>query len=85
MNPIFNQIPKDSLSGNDRAFGSIYQLIYRGCSYLVEPTVAREVAVLPTTYRLIYRGCPYLVEPNVVGEVAVPPTTYKLIYRGSTY
>jgi hypothetical protein len=49
---------------------SVYELIYRGSTYRVDPTVLTEVFVQSTEYELIYRGNTYLVNRNEKGEVA---------------
>jgi Domain of unknown function (DUF4278) len=42
--------------------GPIYTLMYRGCTYQVNPNAPlAEMPVIPRTHELIYRGSVYLV------------------------
>jgi hypothetical protein len=48
---------------------SAYEVIYRGSTYRVDPTVAAPTSVKPSQYELIYRGETYQVTRNKQGEV----------------
>lgn len=55
--------------------GSAYELIYRGDTYRVDPTVAAIASAKPMEYELIYRGSTYYINCNKQGEiVAIAPT-----------
>ncbi|HEY9662059.1 MAG TPA: DUF4278 domain-containing protein [Allocoleopsis sp.] len=53
--------------------GAAYELIYRGNTYRVDPTVATTTPAKPMEYQLIYRGSTYRVNRDEQGEVAIVP------------
>jgi hypothetical protein len=63
-----NTYDYDPAQFTDRPFqpvarsGPMYTLMYRGCTYQVDPNAPlAEMPVIPRTYELIYRGSVYLV------------------------
>jgi hypothetical protein len=55
--------------------GAAYELIYRGNTYQVDPTIATTASKKPMEYKLIYRGSTYQVNRNEQGKVIAVAST----------
>jgi hypothetical protein len=59
--------PADVHRSPQVAAKAAYTLIYRGCTYQIDPSTTTGTSVRPATYKLIYRGSSYRVTRNQQG------------------
>jgi Domain of unknown function (DUF4278) len=52
-----------------RAFEAPYKLMYRGCSYRIDPMAIPEPSVEPAVYELRYRGTAYQMHRNEQSKI----------------
>ena len=62
-------------------FKSPYELIYRGNTYRVDPTMIEKASVQPITYELSYRGATYRVNRNEQGKVTAIAAIHKPLQK----
>jgi hypothetical protein len=68
---IFNYDPAERAARRlaPRAFEAPYKLMYRGCSYRIDPMAIPEPAAKPAVYELNYRGTVYQMHRNEQGKI----------------
>jgi Domain of unknown function (DUF4278) len=64
---------------------SAYELVYRGSTFRVKPTVTAKAPVDPVSYELIYRGNTYQVNRNEQGKMTAIAPVSASSYRASKH
>lgn len=52
-----------------RTFEAPYELMYRGCTYRIDPMAIPEPSAEPAVYELRYRGTTYQMHRNEQGKI----------------